>query len=65
MREHNTPLMARINRMFGVIIALACVVLSIFSFVLNLKSQFSDTATQSNALLRTMAQGINTQLSQV
>ena len=65
MGRRYVPLMAQINRMFGAVIVLACGVLSIFSYELNLQSHLSELADQNTVLLRTMAQSIDTQLAQV
>ncbi|MGN0801496.1 MAG: sensor histidine kinase [Candidatus Faecivicinus sp.] len=65
MKEHYVPLMVRINRMFAVIVTLACVILSAFSYQLNQQTHLSDIGSQNTMLLRTMAQSIDVQLAQV
>lgn len=65
MREHYVPLMTKLNRMFVVIIILACGVLSIFSYRLNRQTHLAEISSQNTMLLRAMAQSIDTQMAQV
>lgn len=65
MRKRYIPLMTRLNCLFGAVIVLACGVLSVFSYQMNLQSHLSQREASSAALLRTMAQSIDAQMAQV
>ena len=65
MKGGYLPLTAKLNRMFSAVILITCVVLSIFSYRMNMQSQLSAQSRQSELLLQTMAQSINAQMAQV
>ena len=63
--EGKPSLSKKINALFAVIIVLACVVISLFSYRLNEQSLRSERMSQNAAIVQALAQGIDTQLTQV
>ncbi len=65
MTRRHVPLTAQLNRIFGAVILLTCVILSVFSYRMNMQAHIASQTAQSVLLLRTMAQSINAQMAQV
>ena len=65
MKRRDRSLMAKINGMFAIIIVLACVALSVFSYRLNRQAYLSDLSSQSAVVARTLAQSVEARLMQV
>ena len=65
MTRRHVPLTAQLNRIFGAVILLTCVILSVLSYRMNMQAHIASQTAQSVLLLRTMAQSINAQMAQV